>query len=234
MNNTSKESDFEAARTAIKHSFANIRNKSIIISIQKIASFKCYYGGCLQLKMSITDVMKFIKPIHEMIRTLNKTEKSQYLRDKIRSCLVFKEGYKNAICCWKIGEAPDKVISGVCRDCFTSMYEIGLTKLKLYVKEIKNRVCSPCLESFVDKSKPPSICELRQVQHHLTTYAGHSLSNSQKIALLCPDTALARASCTWMNKYFGLIGDYQPNKLEIHLEPVDKLAVSMQCYSCFS
>ena len=97
MNNTWKESDFEADRTAIKHSFANIRNKSIIISIQKIASFKCYYGGCLQLKMSITDVMKFIKPIHEMIRTLNKTEKSQYLRDKIRSCLVFKEGYKNAM-----------------------------------------------------------------------------------------------------------------------------------------
>ena len=49
MNNTSKESDFEAARTAVKHSFANIRNKSIIISIQKIASFKCYYGDCLQL-----------------------------------------------------------------------------------------------------------------------------------------------------------------------------------------
>lgn len=211
------------AKTKFKKLF--IQDKANELSrIKAIASFKCKneIGGCLQMCMSLDECITCITPIRRMFDRMSRAEKDGYLRDYIRHCVIINPKKKKAICNWQIGEAPGKVITGICRYCFGNVYGVSKNKLVKFVREIKNKVLAPQFKRFGDKSKPPDASMLTNIQNHLQAMTGHTLTRYQTMSLFCPDNHLSRATCTWMYRYFGLIGDYQPTKEEIHLEPITK------------
>lgn len=197
--------------------------------IKAIASFRCNNlknGGCLQLSTTLEESMACIHPVRVMIDGMSKQEKNLYLRDFVRHCIKIDAKKKYAKCEWKIGESPGIVISGVCRECFGHVYGIGKSKVIQLVREIKTHVRAPQAIRFGQKSKPPAAHELSNIQNHLRAMIGHTLTSYQTMSMFCPDTHISQATCTWMHRYFGLIGDYQPTKEEIHLEPITKREVN--------
>lgn len=197
--------------------------------IRYICQYSCknnLSGGCLGLTMSLEDRMVFMKPIYEMLKPLTKQEKDAYVIDHIRSCLEFIPNRKNAKCNWKIGEAPGQVLTNVCRECYGNVYGLGHSKIVKIVRDIKALNRGPVVRKFKDKVPPPRLEEIKNLQALLYSRRKEELTPEIITAMRCPDSDVARQTCVWMHRHFGLIADPQPNKNELHLEPVTKKAVS--------
>jgi hypothetical protein len=53
-----------------------------------------------------------------------------------------------------------------------------------------------------------------------------ALTQSQKAAMYMSPSPLQHQARAWMERYFSLCGDYQPNSNEeIHLDPIEKLEI---------
>lgn len=165
------------------------------------------------------------------IKGMNKKEKKMHLLNKVKnSCKgVSGKGYIKPN--WIIGEAPGKVLSGVCRTCFCNVYEIGLSYLDSLCSVVKNGY-KTTVEELSDKT-----VALPAFQKHLADLAsslGIELTTTQLAALVIPNTTETLTCFAWLHTLFDAIGDKQPACAEIHLEPTNMLDIHKEYKSCLS
>ena len=87
-------------------------------------------------------------------RYLNKTQKKDLIRDKIRSCLkpnITQSRYFHYN--WTIGVAPKNVIRDVCIGAFMKAYDIKIWWTYQVIKEVKHGICNSD-GVFNDRSAP--------------------------------------------------------------------------------
>ena len=105
-----------------------------------------------------------------------------------------------------------------CRKAFRSVYQIGhdyLTNLCHDVKKQRFGIRPPILS---DRSNPGTLNE-RELDD-LCDQLDFDLTPDQISAMQIQNSEIVLDCSAWMNYYFHLVGDYEPNTAgEIHLEP---------------
>lgn len=119
---------------------------------------------------------------------------------------------------YKIGKSP-KIL--VCRQAFRMTYGIKRDRLRVLAKDFfEGRKGEP--QRQVSTSAPYDLTESDKQTYHaaMSQVFDLKLSNEQEAAMMIPNSHVAFACWAWMDRYFNIVGDFEPNtKGEIHLEP---------------
>jgi hypothetical protein len=125
---------------------------------------------------------------------------------------------------WTVGYGSNK-LSDVCRALFIHCYFLSHSFLDRCCKDVKNNLTNPnksnlndhC-NNFSDQTEESKITS-KEITLYTEKY-GLTLTTQQLAALKLPNKQLALITYGWMEYYFNLVGDCQPNRnAEIHLEP---------------
>lgn len=148
-------------------------------------------------------------------------------RAKIGSSCVSKSGFNNLKMNWTIGYGSF-IIRGVCRHCFMSAYCLKHSIVDQLVADVKKGIVNSA-GSFSDRTSSiggrlQTSVEIAGATNLITNFASLNntpLNTRQIGALNVPNSAASLMMYSWMEFYFNLIGDQEPNTDgEIHLEPV--------------
>jgi hypothetical protein len=121
---------------------------------------------------------------------------------------------------YTIGYGPTR-LKPVCRRLFLNCYEIGKTYCDELIFELKSGYRNSELP-LTDCSRRLGHADESAILKQLVTYSemkGLQLTWQQLAAAVIPNSVAALNAYGWMNNFFELTGDVQPNSNEIHLEP---------------
>lgn len=162
---------------------------------------------------------------------MKREEKRDYLRDKIRSCIIGltagngKTGKQYQRYNWSVGQGSQAMlVRGVCREAFMQCYEIRHTQLEVLCNDIRMGI-NASEKPLGDKANvnikhhPEAGTMIKEIIRK-THRQGVNLSREQLSRMQLPNTVDSLAMYGWMDFYFDLVGDDQPNEDEIHLDPV--------------
>ena len=182
--------------------------------------------NCFMKSLSLPDAASVIYTCREELQnTESKAQLIDKLREKVNQCVVcvrksssyLKMDYRI------ITEKKSKIsmTHSVCKNAFMEAWGINLSLLKVLRKEIKQGVLKTAHEitnrySKVsgDYSKLLESCGLSNVVNVDRLYISK-----------LPNTEAAHHLYNWLENYFQLSGDNEPNCAEIHLDPVGKKEV---------
>lgn len=198
-----------------------IVDKESVSRCRRIVVEQCCYQECL-LSIGYEEAIVLVEQCSGEIKGFTKKEKKNHLLNKVRnSCKsVSNKGYMKPE--WIIGELPGKTLSGVCRNCFCNVYEIGLSYLDVLCATVKSGYRSNGKDFNDSTPAMPAFVK------HLTDLAsslGVELSTNQLAALVIPNTTESLTCFAWLHNLFEAIGDKQPACAEIHLEPTNMLDI---------
>ena len=114
------------------------------IAVRAICS-DCCAKQCLLNFHNQNVVIDILIDIQHSLYGFSRDEKKNFLRDKIRDCIVpvsskLEGGGKNNAYNWTVGAKDTRCIQGVCRGAFCNAYGIGHTYLENLCAEIKDGV----------------------------------------------------------------------------------------------
>ena len=200
--------------------------------------------GCLD-SLNEKDAITLISTCLAELNNMRNVEKKQYMSAKVHflylfSLLTYRVMF--CLCCcfcnkvagcitgytpglytkatWKVGKGLH-VLSGVCRQCFLHCYECSHGYL--------DQICAS-IKSGEDASVP-QLNDTTPAYEYSATFkkALNQMANKDNImldhvmiaALQIPNTIQSLSCYAWMSSFFKLVGDSQPNKNEIHIEPTE-------------
>ncbi len=185
---------------------------------RRIAIEPCCHRQCMLMHGS---QFGFIVARHclDELFGLNSREKKQYLLDKLSGCMtgISNKGYAQIT--FTVGTGVATQMSNVCRHCFCNCYQIGHTYLDALCAAVKagNRVVALELSDSTPTIASPFIKNLIALA---ASYDIH-LSPTQLGSLQVPNTVASLTCFSWLQSFFQAVGDKEPNRDEIHLEPTD-------------
>ena len=116
----------------------------------------CCRKNCIGEGIDNEDHVSFITGCVEEYIDMNRAAKSNYMMEKIRSCIMKPEvNDKKARYSWTVGVAPNKVIHNVCPQAFQRFYSISHTSVEKLCHEIKKGSISS-IRPFSDSATFPS------------------------------------------------------------------------------
>jgi hypothetical protein len=144
-------------------------------------------------------------------------------RNILDGCIVGISPKGYLIINYHIGSGVKK-INEVCREAFISAYQISDCQLQVLCKYIKERRFTT-IRDFSDRSssvkcKESSIAKRTEQLQLVAQRMNFTLSSNQLAAVMIPNTPKYLFTYAWLERYFHLIGDKEPNSEEIHLEPI--------------
>lgn len=201
------------------------------------------HKNCVLKRVLYDDGVNVVITCLKELYGMKRREKRDYLRDKIRNCCIEgltegkgKTGKAYHRYSWNVGlGSKGYVVEGVCRYMFCRCYEIGHTLLEVLCNEIKTGITTSMLPlgdrtNFNIRRHP----EYGQIINEIVNRAqaeGVRLSREQIAMMQIPNTVDSLTMYGWMEFYFNLVGDEQPNENEIHLDPVPITTIYKE-YQC--
>lgn len=133
-------------------------------------------------------------------------------------------------------------ITNICRDAFIFAYQISesyLQGLCKYIKQRKFNVVADFSERTSSvKCDESAIAKKTEKLQLIARQMGFTLSSNQLAAVMMPNKTKYLFAYAWMNRFFELIGDSEPNCNEIHVEPItieevyqEYLKDNQKCYA---
>lgn len=99
-------------------------NRLMLCKAEEVARLSCCNSMCLHSKMLYADSLIFAKGCLSMVEGLSKPDKRDFIRNKIKECVISTttKGYFKFS--WTIGQCPGQIIKGCCRNIFMACYDI--------------------------------------------------------------------------------------------------------------
>ena len=111
-------------------------------------------------------------------------------------------------------------LAGVCKNCFCKAYEYGKTTVENICASIKLGEYNLTEANLSDKTGAYTYENaFKAALNRMANEKGRYLNWEQLAALQIPNTTQSLSAYAWFDSYFKLMGDFQPNCDEIHLEP---------------
>ena len=205
-------------------------------------SIKCSHTksglSCLSA-LDEADAIGVILQCLNEVRGMNPREKKDYMSKKIAGCI---NGYTNrnyTKANWKLGfgrrsfsgvkcyliiyfyQTNVMACIGVCRACFHQAYECGHSYVDVICSEIKKGICTSAAPQLNDNTAAYEYSDYFKRALNRMANSNKKFLDWEKVAAIqIPNTIQSLSCYAWMNSYFKLTGDFQPNSEEIHLEPI--------------